>query len=197
MSAKENKPIPERSISPDVQSTLSEISSEAEVAVKRHIVGQRTNLLTQPLSSDGLVKQENGKTSYIANDFIEKLTPGSNHGLSMAKASITPKYHNVVNPSVLDDLENDCYKLSKSVDEVLAELTKRLNQITAISVANTQACNDVVNNLGTRVDNAVHSMYALIAHCEELDKAMLPVYKLATKIERIKDVVSALEANVH
>ena len=76
MSAKENKPIPERSISPDVQSTSSEISSEAEVAVKRHIVGQRTNLLTQPLSSDGLVKQENGKTSYIANDFIEKLTPG-------------------------------------------------------------------------------------------------------------------------
>ena len=61
-----------------------------------------------------------------------------------------------------------------------------MSTISAISVANIQTQNDSLNELSNTINNAVHNMFYLIAHCEELDKNMEPVIELTKKVDKLK-----------
>nr|CAB3226076.1 uncharacterized protein C17orf59 homolog [Phallusia mammillata] len=171
---------------------MSTVSSSSDY------VGAPSTKLTHTLS-DGMLSVEGENVSFVAEDFIEKIRIGNSN--EMPNITHSPKNNSnvqlpVVDANVLDDLEKKSENLTNSVDAVLQEITKRLSKISAISVGNVQTCTDAVNDMSKQVEDAVHSMYSLIAHCEEMDKAMKPVTEIAAKIEKIKDVLSALEAHV-
>ena len=97
---------------------------------------------------------------------------------------------------LIEKIEAEAIKVSTDVDKLISDVTKSLSTISAISVANIQTQNDSLNELSNTINSAVHNMFYLISHCEELDKNMEPVIKLTKKVDKLKSLLSALEENV-
>nr|XP_013804237.1 PREDICTED: LOW QUALITY PROTEIN: uncharacterized protein C17orf59 homolog [Apteryx mantelli mantelli] len=65
--------------------------------------------------------------------------------------------------------------------------------IGALSVGCIQTYRDGVESLGEAADLSIRAMYALVARCEELDRAMQPVPALAKRIRDMKGTLERLE----
>uniref|UniRef100_H2YQC9 BLOC-1-related complex subunit 6 C-terminal helix domain-containing protein n=1 Tax=Ciona savignyi TaxID=51511 RepID=H2YQC9_CIOSA len=181
---------------------------------------QSSTETTQPLTEDdlfvnsllrtGTVTLKGGQMSFVSKDFANHIYSASSHGSDLDSltelsptSSLTDGMFNkrsnmpIIDGSIINELETECDKLTHSVDAVIHQMSAKLNKITALSVGNIQTCSDVITEMGTAVDESVKSMYSLVAHAEELDDAMEPAYRIAAKINKIKDVLSALESHVH
>ncbi|XP_039249088.1 BLOC-1-related complex subunit 6-like [Styela clava] len=101
-----------------------------------------------------------------------------------------------IDSTVLDDLERQTEKLSNSLGNIVKKLTNKLHETSAITVANSQTYSSAIEAMGVEIDDSMKSMYMLIAHCEELDKAMVPVYKVGQSIKKIQNSLLMLEAQV-
>nr|XP_018668519.2 BLOC-1-related complex subunit 6-like [Ciona intestinalis]XP_026691412.1 BLOC-1-related complex subunit 6-like [Ciona intestinalis] len=170
------------------------------------------DLIVNSLSRAGVVTVKGGQVSFVSNDLLGQINSAASSQPSETASSLmelSPSSSTsdrmfkrksnmpVVDGNVIDDLEKDCEKLSQSVDLVIQQMASKLDKISALSVGNIQTCSDTVNQMGLTVDQSVRTMYSLIAHAEELDDAMEPAYLIAAKIHKIKDVLSALESQVH
>jgi len=98
--------------------------------------------------------------------------------------------------TMMSNIESEAKNVSHDVDMLISEVSKSLSTISAISVANIQTQNDSLNQLSNTIGNAVHNMFYLISHCEEINKSMNSVVLLKEKVEKLKTLLSALEENV-
>ncbi|KAK2527738.1 Borcs6 [Columba livia] len=83
--------------------------------------------------------------------------------------------------------------VAAQVDELLRNVHCGLQALTALSVGCIQTYRDGVESLGEAADLSIRAMYALVARCEELDRAMQPVPALAKRIRDMKGTLERLE----
>ncbi|KYO27940.1 hypothetical protein Y1Q_0014148 [Alligator mississippiensis] len=99
-----------------------------------------------------------------------------------------------VDPEALAELAALGAQLAAQVDELLRSLRAGLAARTTLSVGCIHAYRDGAESLGEAADAGVRALYALVARCEELDRAMQPVPALAARIRCLKGALDRLDA---
>nr|XP_039263404.1 BLOC-1-related complex subunit 6-like [Styela clava] len=162
--------------------------------------------VAENLSKKGTVTVTGNQLTFVVDNLAEKVKKSSrlmsdddsSRRTSSCSTPSTSGWSDVpaIDGGILENLEKQTQKLSESLDKIIEKLTKKLHETSAITVGYCQTYSDAANTMGVEADESVKSMYMLIAHCEELDKAMAPVYKVHSKIKHIKTVLAALESQV-
>ncbi|XP_005044160.1 PREDICTED: uncharacterized protein C17orf59 homolog, partial [Ficedula albicollis] len=98
-----------------------------------------------------------------------------------------------IDPGALQDVVALAGQVAAQVDELLRNVHCGLQALTALSVGCIQTYRDGVESLGEAADLSIRAMYALVARCEELDRAMQPVPALAKRIRDMKGTLERLE----
>ncbi|XP_033647924.1 uncharacterized protein LOC117307315 isoform X2 [Asterias rubens] len=125
------------------------------------------------------------------------LTPSSSSRSrtpSLSPSGISSSAIPPVDPAALADIEKHCKRVADNVDLMMGHLSSTLQNMSAITVGHTQTYRDAVEKAGVTVDQSVKCMYALIAKCEELNRTMEPVHKLANQIKSVKRLLEEMEA---
>ncbi|XP_022081132.1 uncharacterized protein LOC110974085 isoform X2 [Acanthaster planci] len=123
-------------------------------------------------------------------------TPSSSHSRtpSLSPSGISASAIPPVDPTALADIEKHSKRVADSVELMMGHLSSTLQNMSAITVGHTQTYRDAVDKAGVTVDQSVKCMYALIARCEELNKTMEPVHRLANQIKSIKRLLEEMES---
>ncbi|NXK20802.1 BORC6 protein, partial [Arenaria interpres] len=98
-----------------------------------------------------------------------------------------------IDPGALQEVVALAGQVAAQVDELLRNVHCGLQALTALSVGCIQTYRDGVESLGEAADLSIRAMYALVARCEELDRAMQPVPALAKRIRDMKGTLERLE----
>ncbi len=125
------------------------------------------------------------------------LTPSSSSRSrtpSLSPSGISSSAIPPVDPAAPADIEKHCKRVADNVDLMMGHLSSTLQNMSAITVGHTQTYRDAVEKAGVTVDQSVKCMYALIAKCEELNRTMEPVHKLANQIKSVKRLLEEMEA---
>ncbi|OXA63337.1 BLOC-1-related complex subunit 6 [Folsomia candida] len=158
------------------------------------------------LSMDGVVTQEGQQVTYVAQDLTERM-----------KISTSPNQRNIVtsrNSSVqehghLDDIcvsdlnlmvnemEMEAKKLAQSVDTLTENLTGILHSLSSMTVDCVFTASDGVSQLCDTADASIKVMYQVMAKCEELNKAVQPLYQVNQQIKETKRLLDKVEAEMN
>uniref|UniRef100_A0A663DW61 BLOC-1 related complex subunit 6 n=1 Tax=Aquila chrysaetos chrysaetos TaxID=223781 RepID=A0A663DW61_AQUCH len=134
----------------------------------------RRATLASALELEGTVLREGRLTQFVANNLERRIR------LSGA-------------PRGGADVVALAGQVAAQVDELLRNVHCGLQALTALSVGCIQTYRDGVESLGEAADLSIRAMYALVARCEELDRAMQPVPALAKRIRDMKGTLERLE----
>ncbi|XP_069707398.1 BLOC-1-related complex subunit 6 [Phaenicophaeus curvirostris] len=163
------------------------LAGGAAAAAGRHphpAEGRRATLASA-LELEGTVLREGRLTQFVANN-LERRIRLSGAG----RAGSIP----AIDPAALRDVSALAARVAAQVDELLRNVHGGLQALTALSVGCIQTYRDGVESLGEAADLSIRAMYALVARCEELDRAMQPVPALARRIRDVKGTLERLEA---
>uniref|UniRef100_A0A674HLM4 BLOC-1 related complex subunit 6 n=1 Tax=Taeniopygia guttata TaxID=59729 RepID=A0A674HLM4_TAEGU len=163
----------------------------AAVAGRQLSEGRRATLASA-LELEGTVLREGRLTQFVANNLERRIrlsgvprgeTPAGGGGSSIP----------AIDPGALQDVVALAGQVAAQVDELLRNVHCGLQALTALSVGCIQTYRDGVESLGEAADLSIRAMYALVARCEELDRAMQPVPALAKRIRDMKGTLERLE----
>eukprot|EP00124_Ichthyophonus_hoferi_P004570 Ihof_evm2s520 gene=Ihof_evmTU2s520 len=82
---------------------------------------------------------------------------------------------------LLQDLERDATRLAKTTLDTFDTLRSSLNNINMITRLSSEAYQVAVDQYSRSTDTAMSYMMQLVSQCEELDRAMVPMYELAAQ----------------
>uniref|UniRef100_A0A8B9U6D9 BLOC-1 related complex subunit 6 n=1 Tax=Anas zonorhyncha TaxID=75864 RepID=A0A8B9U6D9_9AVES len=169
--------------------------------------GGRRATLASALELEGTVLREGRLTQFVANNLERRIRlsgaprgeqpapgpapgagPGAGAGAAAGASSIP-----AIDPGALQDVVALAGQVAAQVDELLRGVHCGLQALTALSVGCIQTYRDGVESLGEAADLSIRAMYALVARCEELDRAMQPVPALAKRIRDMKGTLERLE----
>ncbi|NXN94380.1 BORC6 protein, partial [Rhinopomastus cyanomelas] len=166
-------------------------------AVGRPLLSEgRRATLASALELEGTVLREGRLTQFVANNLERRIRlsggprggdptpPAAGSGVSSIPA---------IDPGALQDVVALAGQVAAQVDELLRNVHCGLQALTALSVGCIQTYRDGVESLGEAADLGIRAMYALVARCEELDRAMQPVPALAKRIRDMKGTLERLE----
>ncbi|XP_053917402.1 BLOC-1-related complex subunit 6 [Cuculus canorus] len=145
----------------------------------------RRATLASALELEGTVLREGRLTQFVANNLERRIRLSG-----VARAGSIP----AIDPAALQDVSALAAQVAAQVDELLRNVHCGLQALTALSVGCIQTYRDGVESLGEAADLSIRAMYALVARCEELDRAMQPVPALARRIRDMKGTLERLEA---
>uniref|UniRef100_A0A8B9BRI3 BLOC-1 related complex subunit 6 n=1 Tax=Anser brachyrhynchus TaxID=132585 RepID=A0A8B9BRI3_9AVES len=159
----------------------------------------RRATLASALELEGTVLREGRLTQFVANNLERRIRlsgaprgeqpgPGPGPGAGAGASSIP-----AIDPGALQDVVALAGQVAAQVDELLRAVHCGLQALTALSVGCIQTYRDGVESLGEAADLSIRAMYALVARCEELDRAMQPVPALAKRIRDMKGTLERLE----
>lgn len=167
----------------------------------------RRATLASALELEGTVLREGRLTQFVANNLERRIRlsgaprgeqpapgpapgagPGAGAGAAAGASSIP-----AIDPGALQDVVALAGQVAAQVDELLRGVHCGLQALTALSVGCIQTYRDGVESLGEAADLSIRAMYALVARCEELDRAMQPVPALAKRIRDMKGTLERLE----
>nr|SVE75451.1 EOG090X0FS7 [Daphnia dolichocephala] len=144
----------------------------------------------QNLAIDGTVMKEGDMIHFIAKNLESKIRLSSpdisehaRHGQSVAAPEST----------FLAQLEREARCIAASVDGLTEHLAVSLHTISAVTAQSLTVYKDSVCKTCDAMDSNIKSMYQLMAKCEELSKAMNPIYKLADQVKEIKKLLDIME----
>nr|XP_054485650.1 BLOC-1-related complex subunit 6 [Agelaius phoeniceus] len=163
----------------------------AAVAGRQLSEGRRATLASA-LELEGTVLREGRLTQFVANNLERRIRlSGAPRGEPPAGGggSSIP----AIDPGALQDVVALAGQVAAQVDELLRNVHCGLQALTALSVGCIQTYRDGVESLGEAADLSIRAMYALVARCEELDRAMQPVPALAKRIRDMKGTLERLE----
>ncbi|KAL9864348.1 LOW QUALITY PROTEIN: BLOC-1-related complex subunit 6 [Geothlypis trichas] len=163
----------------------------AAVAGRQLSEGRRATLASA-LELEGTVLREGRLTQFVANNLERRIRlSGAPRGEPPAGGggSSIP----AIDPGALQDVVTLAGQVAAQVDELLRNVHCGLQALTALSVGCIQTYRDGVESLGEAADLSIRAMYALVARCEELDRAMQPVPALAKRIRDMKGTLERLE----
>ena len=101
-----------------------------------------------------------------------------------------------LNPSALAEIEREACLIAKEFYKLNKQLQVSLNHISAASVCNMQTCQETIDRLCDSVDQSVIEEDKLRKKAAELSRSMEPIYKLQSKINTIKTVLTAHETQI-
>jgi len=90
-------------------------------------------------------------------------------------------------------LEREARNIATSVDGLTEHLAVSLHTISAVTAESLSVYKDSVCKTCDAMDANIKSMYQLMAKCEELSKAMAPLYKQAEQVKEIKKLLDIYE----
>ncbi|KAM9382711.1 LOW QUALITY PROTEIN: BLOC-1-related complex subunit 6 [Phaethornis superciliosus] len=164
----------------------------------RQLSEGRRATLASALELEGTVLREGRLTQFVANNLERRIrlsgAPRSEQAAAAAGGggggggSIP-----AIDPGALQDVVALAGQVAAQVDELLRNVHCGLQALTALSVGCIQTYRDGVESLGEAADLSIRAMYALVARCEELDRAMQPVPALAKRIRDMKGTLERLE----
>ncbi|NXY69125.1 BORC6 protein, partial [Glareola pratincola] len=162
----------------------------------------RRATLASALELEGTVLREGPLTQFVANNLERRIRlsgaprgeqpaagGGSGGGSGGGGGSSIP----AIDPGALQEVVALAGQVAAQVDELLRNVHCGLQALTALSVGCIQTYRDGVESLGEAADLSIRAMYALVARCEELDRAMQPVPALAKRIRDMKGTLERLE----
>uniref|UniRef100_A0A8C3UW42 BLOC-1 related complex subunit 6 n=3 Tax=Catharus TaxID=9184 RepID=A0A8C3UW42_CATUS len=164
----------------------------AAAAVGRQPPEGRRATLASALELEGTVLREGRLTQFVANNLERRIRlSGAPRGEPPAGSSGSSIP--AIDPGALQDVVALAGQVAAQVDELLRNVHCGLQALTALSVGCIQTYRDGVESLGEAADLSIRAMYALVARCEELDRAMQPVPALAKRIRDMKGTLERLE----
>nr|SVE74505.1 EOG090X0FS7 [Daphnia barbata] len=153
----------------------------------------------QNLAIDGTVMKEGDMIHFIAKNLESKIRLSS-PDISEASQALTQSEHAkhgqpIAPPesTFLAQLEREARCIAASVDGLTEHLAVSLHTISAVSAQSLTVYKDSVCKTCDAMDSNIKSMYQLMAKCEELSKAMNPIYKLADQVKEIKKLLDIME----
>ncbi|XP_072188842.1 LOW QUALITY PROTEIN: BLOC-1-related complex subunit 6 [Excalfactoria chinensis] len=159
----------------------------------RQLPEGRRATLASALELEGTVLREGRLTQFVANNLERRIrlsgVPRGEPPSAAAGGSSIP----AIDPGALQDVVALAGQVAAQVDELLRNVHCGLQALTALSVGCIQTYRDGVESLGEAADLSIRAMYALVARCEELDRAMQPVPALAKRIRDMKGTLERLE----
>ncbi|XP_032845768.2 LOW QUALITY PROTEIN: BLOC-1-related complex subunit 6 [Tyto alba] len=168
-------------------------------AAGRQLPEGRRATLASALELEGTVLREGRLTQFVANNLERRIrlsgaprgeaAAGGGGGGGGGGGSSIP----AIDPAALQDVVALAGQVAAQVDELLRNVHCGLQALTALSVGCIQTYRDGVESLGEAADLSIRAMYALVARCEELDRAMQPVPALAKRIRDMKGTLERLE----
>lgn len=154
----------------------------------------RRATLASALELEGTVLREGRLTQFVANNLERRIRlSGAPRGEPAAAAAGCGGSIPAIDPGALQDVVALAGQVAAQVDELLRNVHCGLQALTALSVGCIQTYRDGVESLGEAADLSIRAMYALVARCEELDRAMQPVPALAKRIRDMKGTLERLE----
>lgn len=155
----------------DMTASYSEIcESSVEVG------GSRPSQLELLNRLEGTVTKEGQMISFVADDLEAKLRLASPRGILAA-------------------LESEACAVAASVDSLTESLSDTLHDISSLTVDCLEVYTGVVCKTCDAIDANIKAMYQLMAKCEELSKAMAPIYHLSGHVKNIKHLLDHIEAS--
>ncbi|NWS97274.1 BORC6 protein, partial [Mionectes macconnelli] len=170
----------------------------AVAAAGRQLPEGRRATLASALELEGTVLREGRLTQFVANNLERRIRlsgaprgepPAGGGGGGGGGGSSIP----AIDPGALQDVVVLAGQVAAQVDDLLRNVHCGLQALTALSVGCIQTYRDGVESLGEAADLSIRAMYALVARCEELDRAMQPVPALAKRIRDMKGTLERLE----
>lgn len=161
----------------------------------RQLPEGRRATLASALELEGTVLREGRLTQFVANNLERRIRQsGAPRGEAAVPAGSGggPSIP-AIDPGALQDVVALAGQVAAQVDELLRNVHCGLQALTALSVGCIQTYRDGVESLGEAADLSIRAMYALVARCEELDRAMQPVPALAKRIRDMKGTLERLE----
>ncbi|NWI18237.1 BORC6 protein, partial [Crypturellus soui] len=150
--------------------------------------------LASALELEGTVLREGRLTQFVANNLERRIRlSGAPRGEAAPAAPAAAGPIPAIDPGALHDVMALAGQVAAQVDELLRNVHCGLQALTALSVGCIQTYRDGVESLGEAADLGIRAMYALVARCEELDRAMQPVPALARRIRDMKGTLECLE----
>ncbi|NWR60066.1 BORC6 protein, partial [Bucorvus abyssinicus] len=172
---------------------LSLAAGGSEAAAGRPPPEGRRATLASALELEGTVLREGRLTQFVANNLERRIRlSGAPRGEPPAVAGCGGSIP-AIDPGALQDVVALAGQVAAQVDELLRNVHCGLQALTALSVGCIQTYRDGVESLGEAADLSIRAMYALVARCEELDRAMQPVPALAKRIRDMKGTLERLE----
>ncbi|NXE72947.1 BORC6 protein, partial [Cochlearius cochlearius] len=171
------------------------LAAGGAAAGRQQLPEGRRATLASALELEGTVLREGRLTQFVANNLERRIRlSGAPRGEPPAAAgggggSSIP----AIDPGALQDVVALAGQVAAQVDELLRNVHCGLQALTALSVGCIQTYRDGVESLGEAADLSIRAMYALVARCEELDRAMQPVPALAKRIRDMKGTLERLE----
>ncbi|NXD83346.1 BORC6 protein, partial [Halcyon senegalensis] len=165
-------------------------------AAGRQLPEGRRATLASALELEGTVLREGRLTQFVANNLERRIRlSGAPRGEPPAAAAAAGGGGSIpaIDPGALQDVVALAGQVAAQVDELLRNVHCGLQALTALSVGCIQTYRDGVESLGEAADLSIRAMYALVARCEELDRAMQPVPALAKRIRDMKGTLERLE----
>ncbi|KAF1565458.1 BLOC-1-related complex subunit 6, partial [Eudyptes schlegeli] len=166
-------------------------------AAGRQLPEGRRATLASALELEGTVLREGRLTQFVANNLERRIRlSGAPRGEPPAAAAAATGGGGsipAIDPGALQDVVALAGQVAAQVDELLRNVHCGLQALTALSVGCIQTYRDGVESLGEAADLSIRAMYALVARCEELDRAMQPVPALAKRIRDMKGTLERLE----
>ncbi|XP_076189328.1 LOW QUALITY PROTEIN: BLOC-1-related complex subunit 6 [Aptenodytes patagonicus] len=163
-------------------------------AAGRQLPEGRRATLASALELEGTVLREGRLTQFVANNLERRIRlSGAPRGEPPAAATGGGGSIPAIDPGALQDVVALAGQVAAQVDELLRNVHCGLQALTALSVGCIQTYRDGVESLGEAADLSIRAMYALVARCEELDRAMQPVPALAKRIRDMKGTLERLE----
>ncbi|NXV43682.1 BORC6 protein, partial [Uria aalge] len=169
-------------------------------AAGRQVPEGRRATLASALELEGTVLREGPLTQFVANNLERRIRlSGAPRGEQPAAAAAVGGGSGggssipAIDPGALQEVVALAGQVAAQVDELLRNVHCGLQALTALSVGCIQTYRDGVESLGEAADLSIRAMYALVARCEELDRAMQPVPALAKRIRDMKGTLERLE----
>ncbi|NXF88609.1 BORC6 protein, partial [Eubucco bourcierii] len=170
---------------------LSLAASGGAAGGRQQLLEGRRATLASALELEGTVLREGRLTQFVANNLERRIRlSGAPRGEAAAGGGSSIP---AIDPGALQDVVALAGQVAAQVDELLRNVHCGLQALTALSVGCIQTYRDGVESLGEAADLSIRAMYALVARCEELDRAMQPVPALAKRIRDMKGTLERLE----
>ncbi|XP_057366475.1 uncharacterized protein LOC130687343 [Daphnia carinata] len=153
----------------------------------------------QNLAVEGTVVKEGDMIHFIAKNLESKIrlsSPDISEASQIVSQSELAKHGlPIATPesTFLAQLERDARSIAASVDGLTEHLAVSLHTISAVTAQSLTVYKDSVCKTCDAMDSNIKSMYQLMAKCEELSKAMTPIYKLADQVKEIKKLLDIME----
>nr|SVE92086.1 EOG090X0FS7 [Daphnia sinensis] len=151
----------------------------------------------QNLAVEGTVVKEGDMIHFIAKNLESKIrlsSPDISEASQIVSQSDVAKHGQPTPESTfLAQLERDARSIAASVDGLTEHLAVSLHTISAVTAQSLTVYKDSVCKTCDAMDGNIKSMYQLMAKCEELSKAMTPIYKLADQVKEIKKLLDIME----